>query len=120
MTLRNLIEHPELLALMVIVVRVAYAAVSRVLEPYPRARAVVEGVAALGPDVLRAAQQLGSAVAGRPLAPLDVRAPESDPAALRAQIAAHEAKIQRLRSVVAAHVATAPRPSSPDSAEGGE
>ena len=35
-------------------------ALSRVLAPYPRARAVVEAVAALSPDVVRAVAQLAS------------------------------------------------------------
>jgi len=35
-------------------------ALSRVLAPYPRARAVVEAVAALSPDVVRAVTQLAS------------------------------------------------------------
>jgi len=35
-------------------------ALSRVLAPYPRARAVVEAIAALSPDVVRAVMQLAS------------------------------------------------------------
>jgi len=35
-------------------------ALSRVLAPYPRARAVVEAIAALSPDVVRAVAQLAS------------------------------------------------------------
>jgi hypothetical protein len=41
-------------------------ALSRVLAPYPRARAVVEVVAALSPDVVRAVTELASL---RPRAP---------------------------------------------------
>ena len=35
-------------------------ALSRVLAPYPRARAVVEAIAALSPDVVRAVTQLAA------------------------------------------------------------
>ena len=35
-------------------------ALSRVLAPHPRARAVVEAIAALSPDVVRAVAQLAS------------------------------------------------------------
>ena len=35
-------------------------ALSRVLAPYPRARAVVEAIAALSPDVVRAVMQLAA------------------------------------------------------------
>lgn len=80
------IAHPEALAAAVVAVRALYALASRLVAPYPRARAVVEALAALGPDVLRAVQQLGSAVLGRPLPSLDVRAPEDDRARLRAEI----------------------------------
>ena len=41
-------------------------ALSRALAPYPRARAVVEVIAALSPDVVRAATELASL---RPRAP---------------------------------------------------
>lgn len=46
-------------------------ALSRVLAPYPRARAVVEAVAALSPDVVRAAMQLAS-LRSPPVAPPSV------------------------------------------------
>ena len=68
----------------------------RSLREHPRARAVVEGIAALGPDVLRAAQQIGSAVLGRPLPSLDVRAPDDDRARLRDSVAAQAARILEL------------------------
>jgi hypothetical protein len=44
-------------------------ALSRVLAPYPRARAVVEAIAALSPDVVRAVSQLAS-MRSPPVAPL--------------------------------------------------
>ena len=82
-----LISHPEVLLALVASLRVLYAVLSRVVAPYPRVRAVVEGLAALGPDALRAVQQIGSAVLGRPLPSLDVRAPDDDREALRRQLA---------------------------------
>jgi len=56
-------------------------ALSRVLAPYPRARAVVEAVAALSPDVVRAVMQLASlrspAVAPPSVGPLAPPPPEA-------------------------------------------
>ena len=46
-------------------------ALSRVLAPYPRARAVVEAIAALSPDVVRAVAQLAS-LRSPPVAPPSV------------------------------------------------
>jgi hypothetical protein len=94
--LAYLIEHPELLALLVLLVRAVYAAVSRLVQPYPRVRAAVESVAALGPDVLRATQQAASAVTGRPVASLDVRHPDDDRAALLARAEAAERRVAEL------------------------
>jgi hypothetical protein len=90
------VAHPEHLAAGVVALRALYALASRIAAPYPRARAVVEGIAALGPDVLRAAQQIGSAVLGRPLPSLDVRAPDDDRARLRDSVAAQAARILEL------------------------
>jgi hypothetical protein len=44
-------------------------ALSRVLAPYPRARAVVEAIAALSPDVVRAATELASLRSRAPAPP---------------------------------------------------
>lgn len=44
-------------------------ALSRVLAPYPRARAVVEAIAALSPDVVRAATELASLRSSAPRPP---------------------------------------------------
>ncbi len=56
-------------------------ALSRVLAPYPRARAVVEAIAALSPDVVRAVRQLASlralAVAPPSVGPLAPPPPEA-------------------------------------------
>jgi hypothetical protein len=45
-------------------------ALSRVLAPYPKAKAIVEVIAALSPDVVRAVSQLASMRAPPP-APVD-------------------------------------------------
>jgi hypothetical protein len=49
------------------ILRAAYALASRVLAPYPRARAFVEAVAAMAPDVLRFLQQVYRVLTGRDL-----------------------------------------------------
>lgn len=46
-------------------------ALSRALAPYPRARAIVEVIAALSPDVVRAVTQL-AALRSSPVAPPSV------------------------------------------------
>lgn len=81
-----ILTHPVELAAIVALLRGLYALVSRLVAPYPRLRALVEGLAALAPDALRAAQQLGSALLGRPLPSLDARTPDDDRAALRTRI----------------------------------
>ena len=47
--------------------RVAYAVLSRVLAPYPRARHAVEAVAAASPDVLRFITESYALLTGRGL-----------------------------------------------------
>lgn len=49
------------------ILRALYALASRVLAPYPRARAFVEAVAAMAPDFLRFAQQVFRLLTGRDL-----------------------------------------------------
>jgi hypothetical protein len=44
-------------------------ALSRALAPYPRARAVVEAIAALSPDVVRAVMQLAALRSRAPAPP---------------------------------------------------
>lgn len=87
------------------VARVLYSIVSRVVAPFPRARHVVESVAAMSPDVLRAAVQLFRAVTGRDLpAPLiDARDAEishlrDTAAATGARVLDLEAEVARLRA----------------------
>lgn len=96
MKLFEALSNPITLALVVIALRVAYAVLSRVVAPYPRARAIVEAVAALGPDVLRALQQAASAATGRPVASLDARHPLDDRAALLARAEAAERRVAEL------------------------
>lgn len=66
---------PLVLAAAVALARVLYALVSRLVAPYPRARAAVEALAALGPDVVRAGLQLVAVVTGRPAPKLDALPP---------------------------------------------
>ena len=60
------------------VLRAVYAIISRVVKPYPRARAAVEAVAALFPDLVRAVLQGVSIFTGRPAPKLDI-VPVGDP-----------------------------------------
>lgn len=52
--------HAIDIAIYLSIVTALLRALSRVLAPYPRARAVVEAIAALSPDVVRAVSQLAS------------------------------------------------------------
>lgn len=79
-------ELPLLLATIAALLRALYALVSRIVAPYPRLRALVEAAAAVMPDVIRAGQQLASALLGRAVPSLDLRAPDDDREALRAEI----------------------------------
>ena len=85
-----LAAHPDqalgLAAALVGLLRVLYALISRVVAPYPRLRALVEAVAALGPDLLRAVLQLLRAVTGRPWPSLDLDARDAELAALRRRV----------------------------------
>lgn len=65
------VRLPLVLALVAALARVVYAVVSRVVQPYPRARAALEAAVALLPDVLRSALQLVAVVTGRPAPKLD-------------------------------------------------
>lgn len=90
MRLLDLLSTPAGLALAALVLRVAYALVSRLVAPHPRARAAVEAVAALLPDVARAALQLVALRTGRPAPRLDALPPDprdEELAALRARVA---------------------------------
>lgn len=97
------IALPAVLALVAAGLRLVYAGVSRLVQPFPRARAAVEAVAALAPDVIRAALQVVAVLTGRPapkldLAPLDPatrRAAESSEA-WRARAEAAEARVAEL------------------------
>jgi hypothetical protein len=70
------VRLPLALALLAAVARVLYAIVSHVVAPYPRARAAVEAVVALLPDVLRSGLQLVAVVTGRAPPILDARLPD--------------------------------------------
>ncbi|MDB4929444.1 MAG: hypothetical protein JWM10_1928 [Myxococcaceae bacterium] len=104
----NPLEFGAIFASAIAIVRGIYAVITRLVAPYPRLRAVVEGFAALGPDVLRFALQLARAITGRaiPSPALDSR--DAELASLRAKLGELEglrAEVLRLRAVL-----VAPRP----------
>jgi hypothetical protein len=86
MSLVSLLVDPRLYAFFVLataLMRVVYAVISRAVAPYPRLRALVESVAALMPDVVRATLQLVAVATGRfaprlDLVPLDFAAVECE------------------------------------------
>lgn len=84
-------SHPEAAALVaaavVSVLRAAYALLARLVAPYPRLRAAVEAVAAIGPDPLRAILQALRAVTGRALPWTVADARDAEIASLRAEVA---------------------------------
>lgn len=86
---------PLVLAALAALLRAVYALVSRLVQPYPRARAAVEALAALAPDVLRACLQLAAAVTGRPALRLDAVPSGDDPTTLRREI---DAALTRART----------------------
>lgn len=105
----------SLFALAVAVVRGLYALVSRAVAPYPRLRAAVEAVAALGPDVLRFALQAARAVTGRPMPSPELDARDGELARLRDQLAVVQGERIELRArlaelVTAASAAVPPPP----------
>lgn len=70
----------------VLLLRVVYALLSRIVAPYPRLRAVVEAIAALLPDLLRAVLQLLRAVTGRSIPSPDLDARDAELADLRRRL----------------------------------
>lgn len=103
------VANPEasfaLFASIVALIRGVYALVSRLVAPYPRLRAGVEAIAALGPDVLRFALQAGRAVTGKPLPSLALDTRDEELARLREVVARQAAQ---LTSVSEAKTAEAP------------
>jgi hypothetical protein len=93
------VRLPLALALLAAVARVLYAIVSHVVAPYPRARAAVEAVVALLPDVLRSGLQLVAVVTGRPAPRLDVVPVDPDVArAQRIGDASHAAAVDAIEN----------------------
>lgn len=86
-----LVAHPasalELLAALTLLVRAVYAALARVLAPYPRVRAAVEALAAVSPDLWRALVMVARAVTGYPYPSPIADARDAEIAALRARVA---------------------------------
>lgn len=99
------IRLPVALALAGALLRVVYAIVSRVVAPYPRARALVEAVVALWPDVLRAGLQLVAVRTGRPPPTLDALPPDPDAARVTAQVFAELDAVKGERDALAQRVA---------------
>ena len=73
------IALPAVLALVAAGLRLTYAGISRLVQPYPRARAAVEAVAALAPDLLRFVMQVVALWTGRPAPKLDAIPAAVDP-----------------------------------------
>lgn len=82
----NPLEFGAIFASAIAIVRGIYAVITRLVAPYPRLRAVVEGFAALGPDVLRFALQLARAITGRALPSPALDSRDAELAALRAEV----------------------------------
>lgn len=108
MSLVSILVDPRLYASLVLataLMRVIYAVISRAVAPYPRLRALVESVAALMPDVVRAVLQLAAVATGRPAPRLDLAPP--DPEAVRWRERA-EAAERRVAELAAAGGSAAP------------
>lgn len=108
MSLVSLLVDPRLYASFVLataLMRVIYAVISRAVAPYPRLRALVESVAALMPDVVRATLQLAAVATGRPAPRLDLAPP--DPAAVEWERRARAAEA-RVAELAAAGAPAAP------------
>jgi hypothetical protein len=89
-------RFPVALALFAALLKVVYAIVSRIVSPYPRARAAVEAVAALMPDVLRSLAQAFTVLTGRPAPTLDLRAPDPEAVRWRERAEAAERRVAEL------------------------
>lgn len=94
------VAHPEAIGAAVFAIRGVYAAISRFVAPYPRVRAAVESVAAMGPDITRAIQKLVFALTGRELPSLEAKHPDEDRAALLARAQAAEARNRELEAAL--------------------
>jgi hypothetical protein len=86
--------------------RALYALLARALAPYPRARAFVEAVAAMAPDLLRFVAQVYALLTGRPLP-----SPESPPVVLPSPVAPPPRPASPMRAVT---VSSRPSPPSAD------
>lgn len=88
------IAHPDaafaLAAALVALLRALHAVLARALAPYPRARAVLEAVAAIGPDVTRFGLMVARAISGQPIPSPIADARDAEIAQLRAQLAASQ------------------------------
>lgn len=99
MSFVSILVDPRLYASLVLataLMRVIYAVISRAVAPYPRLRALVESVAALLPDVVRATLQLAAVATGRPAPRLDLAPPDPEVITLRRRLEAAEARVAEL------------------------
>lgn len=85
---------------LVALLRALHSVLAQVLLPYPRARAVVEAIAAIAPDVIRFGVMVARAVTGLPLPSPAVDTRDAELAALRSRVA----------ELTAGRVTTAPPP----------
>lgn len=106
-------KAPLVVAAAVAALRVLYAIVSRVVRPYPRARAAVEAVAALSPDLLRALLQLVAVITGRPAVSLDRTQDDVREREWRDRAALAERQRDELARSIAKAEAPPPSPASP-------
>jgi hypothetical protein len=111
-------KAPLVVAAAVAALRVLYAIISRIVRPYPRARAAVETVAALSPDLLRALLQLVAVITGRPAASLDRTQSDLDKKEWRDRAILAELQRDELaRSIAKAETAAPPASPAPVPAE---
>lgn len=92
------LEAGALFGAAIALARAVYAALSRLVAPYPRLRAVLEAFAALGPDVLRFVVMIVRAVTGLQLPAAMVDARDQTIADLRAEVDSLRGSVARFAS----------------------
>ncbi len=79
------VSFPLILAVGTALMRVVYIILAVITKPFPRLRAIVEGIAALCPDVLRAVVQFVRGITGVDIASPLVDSRDAELARLRAE-----------------------------------
>ena len=100
---RNAAMIALVLGILTAILRLVFAIVSRVAQPYPRLKALVETVAAASPDVLRALGQLFKLATGRDLPAASGSIPPAS------EVELLRAELERMK----AEASTLPRPVVP-------